>query len=248
MTDTYDLTNPITDALGDQHTLREVTMINHSSIARIEPLTNTSLPPGQTVLVRVIGDIGHEQLINQLQQINELKGFEVIGVTSVPVTNDVQVFSRLLNAVESSEKLTYTSGTLGNGLVGWTAVKPWEDGESIKFIVPALLLHQWLLIDMKATDAFDGDYDLYISFDRLTDGTTVLNYREADDPILLTAGDEVTVIRSGQMLVIDVNGQAITTQGYVNYSVPVDAFLRVTGYRTSTAPVPGPLSFTNIIA
>lgn len=116
MTETYDLTNPITDALGDEHTLREVTMTNHSTMTRIEPLTNTEIPAGQTVLVRVVGDIGHEQLISQIQQINELKGFEVIGVTSVAVGGG-----------GSSSQTSITNGTYKNGVltyIGGTVETP----------------------------------------------------------------------------------------------------------------------------
>lgn len=129
MTETYDLTNPITDALGDEHTLREVTMTNHSTMTRIEPLTNTEIPAGQTVLVRVLGDIGHEQLISQIQQINELKGFEVIGVTSVVVDggtdggnndgggNDDTSGALLINCLNQAGKLTYTGGTADFGSI-----------------------------------------------------------------------------------------------------------------------------------
>lgn len=129
MTETYDLTNPITDALGDEHIFREVTMANHSTMTRIETLTNTEIPAGQTVLVRVLGDIGHEQLISQIQQINELKGFEVIGVSSVVVSggtdggnndgsgNDDTSGTLLVNCINQARKLTYTGGTTDFGSI-----------------------------------------------------------------------------------------------------------------------------------
>lgn len=86
---TYDGTNPITDILGDLPTEREVTMTNQSTVARIEPLTNTQIPAGQTVLVNVIGDLAHAQLVKNIQQINAMSGFEVIGVASVVIGGDV---------------------------------------------------------------------------------------------------------------------------------------------------------------
>ena len=81
----YNGTNPITDILGDLPTEREVTMTGLSTLTRIEPLTNTQIPAGQTVLVNVIGDMAHAQLVKNIQQINALEGFDVIGVASVVV-------------------------------------------------------------------------------------------------------------------------------------------------------------------
>lgn len=91
---TYNGTNPITDILGDLPTEREVTMTGLSTLTRIEPLTNTQIPAGQTVLVNVIGNMAHAQLVKNIQQINALEGFEVIGVTSV-VMSDVNVVGGL---------------------------------------------------------------------------------------------------------------------------------------------------------
>jgi len=83
MPNVFDGTNPITDILGDEPTEREVTMENQSTMTIIEPLTNTQIPAGQTVLVRVIGDIAHSTLVKNIQQINALQGLEVVGLTSV---------------------------------------------------------------------------------------------------------------------------------------------------------------------
>ena len=88
MPNVFDGTNPITDILGDEPTEREVTMANQSTMTIIEPLTNTSIPAGQTVLVRVIGDMAHSTLVNNIQQINALQGFEVIGLTSVVIPDE----------------------------------------------------------------------------------------------------------------------------------------------------------------
>ena len=93
MPNVFDGTNPITDILGDEPTEREVTMENQSTMTIVEPLTNTQIPAGQTVLVRVIGDIAHETLVNNIRQINALQGLEVIGVTSVVIdSEDESVF------------------------------------------------------------------------------------------------------------------------------------------------------------
>lgn len=88
MPNVFDGTNPITDILGDEPTEREVTMENQSTMTIIEPLTNTQIPAGQTVLVRVIGDMAHSTLVNNIQQINALQGFEVIGLTSVVIPDE----------------------------------------------------------------------------------------------------------------------------------------------------------------
>jgi hypothetical protein len=81
-------TNPITDILGDQPTVRDVTIENQSRIMRIEPLTNAQLPPGETVLMRVTGDLAFSQIAANIEQINQLTGFEVIGMTAVIVPDD----------------------------------------------------------------------------------------------------------------------------------------------------------------
>ncbi|RYZ98088.1 MAG: hypothetical protein EOO68_14350 [Moraxellaceae bacterium] len=72
----------------------------------------------------MLGDIGHEQLINQIQQINELKGFEVIGVTSVAVddgtgggdTGRVPLeFDSIYAASYGAGKLSYSNSTIHLG-------------------------------------------------------------------------------------------------------------------------------------
>lgn len=101
----YNGTNPITDVLGDLPTEREVTMTGLSTLTRIEPLTNTQIPAGQTVLVNVIGNMAHAQLVKNIQQINALEGFEVIGVASVVVGSEEPTPTQLMliptGAIES---------------------------------------------------------------------------------------------------------------------------------------------------
>jgi hypothetical protein len=79
----YNGTNPITDILGDLATVRDVTMENQSRIMRIEPLTNTALPAGDTIVVRVTGDLAYSTIVANINQINSLAGLEVIGLASV---------------------------------------------------------------------------------------------------------------------------------------------------------------------
>lgn len=125
----FDGTNPILTIVGDEPTERDVSMTNNASIVKTELLTNTQLPPGQTVLVRVKGDMAFDQIISNLEQINAMNGFEVIGVTSVPVeeeSND-DPFA-FVNAQFYGENMQYTGGTIAfdyfNGLPAFAITTP----------------------------------------------------------------------------------------------------------------------------
>lgn len=74
----FDGTNPITDILGDEPTVRNVTLENTSRFAQTEPLTRTKLLPGQSKTVEVTGDLAYTQIMANIQQINSLAGYEMI--------------------------------------------------------------------------------------------------------------------------------------------------------------------------
>lgn len=88
MTDIYDLTNPITIAVGDNSTKREVTLKNNGSWPRIEPFTGIALPAGQTVVIQVVGDIGYDSLKAGVDDFNALKRHEVITISAEVVPDE----------------------------------------------------------------------------------------------------------------------------------------------------------------
>ena len=134
MPNVFDGTNPITDILGDEPTEREVTMENQSTMTIIEPLTNTQIPAGQTVLVRVIGDIAHSTLVKNIQQINALQGLEVVGLTSVVIADEPNLGLLLVptGADETADgeyqRFEWDGETLNSDNQGvWEANLPAED-------------------------------------------------------------------------------------------------------------------------
>lgn len=147
---TYNGTNPVTDILGDLPTEREVTMTGLSTLTRIEPLTNTQIPAGQTVLVNVIGNMAHAQLVKNIQQINALQGFEVIGLTSVVIPDEPVSGGLLLvptGATESVDgefqRFVWDGETLNSYNQGtWEANLPAEDrgaAYSIQMKMPVMV-------------------------------------------------------------------------------------------------------------
>lgn len=124
----FDGTNPILTIVGDEPTERDVSMTNNASIVKTELLTNTQLPPGQTVLVRVKGDMAFDQILANLEQVNALEGFEVIGVASVPVEDDNADPFTFINAQFFGENMAYTGGTIAfdyiNGLPAFAITTP----------------------------------------------------------------------------------------------------------------------------
>lgn len=80
---TFDGTNPILDAIGDDDTERDVTFVSNYHLTLTEPFTRTVIPPGETVELGVLGDIAYEQIVANVAQINALKKTEALTVTGV---------------------------------------------------------------------------------------------------------------------------------------------------------------------
>ncbi|MDF2417310.1 hypothetical protein GWP85_07245 [Acinetobacter beijerinckii] len=70
----YNGTNPLLDALGDEHIIRDVTLLNNDPSKIIEPLTGIHLGYLQPITIRVIGNAAFEQIKNNIDQLNSLKG------------------------------------------------------------------------------------------------------------------------------------------------------------------------------
>ncbi|ELY5684803.1 hypothetical protein ACPVCU_001773 [Acinetobacter baumannii] len=69
-----DGTNPIMDAVGDHPTERSITLQNNALSDITEPFTQVLVQAGQKVTFTLIGDEAHKQLLDNLDQINGLKG------------------------------------------------------------------------------------------------------------------------------------------------------------------------------
>ncbi|MDP4328664.1 hypothetical protein QCC54_18945 [Acinetobacter baumannii] len=69
-----DGTNPIMDAVGDHPTERSITLQNNGLSDITEPFTQVLVQAGQKLTFTLIGDEAHKQLLDNLDQINSLKG------------------------------------------------------------------------------------------------------------------------------------------------------------------------------
>ena len=198
---TYNGTNPITDILGDLPTEREVTMTGLSTLTRIEPLTNTQIPAGQTVLVNVIGDMAHAQLVKNIQQINALQGFEVIGLTSVVIPDEPVAGDLLLvptGATESADgefqRFVWDGGHAYEVAPEtfypiWHAELSAQDRQSeyqIKLKMPELTDDQAVNVfiteaDISLAGLLERDFNYFALELRANDGSTGLRLNIADD-------------------------------------------------------------------
>lgn len=87
MMNEFDGTNPILDALGDQPVIRDVSMLNKGATKKIEPLTGAHLQPGQTIEIRVTGEVAFNTIKNNIDQLNALNG-NLIEFESLIVEED----------------------------------------------------------------------------------------------------------------------------------------------------------------
>ena len=132
-------TNPLLDALGDQPTIRDVTINNNTSFKIVEPLTGLQI---QTeTIVRVHGEVAFQQIQNNIVQLNELKQQEAVTSTDV-IVNEQTAEWTLTNCAISNGVLSYTGGlaleegnTSAEPLPSLFATKPFNTGEELQFTV-----------------------------------------------------------------------------------------------------------------
>lgn len=106
-------TNPLLDALGDQPTIRDVTINNNTSFKIVEPLTGLQI---QTeTIVRVHGEVAFQQIQNNIVQLNELKQQEAVTSTDV-IVNEQNAQWILTNCAISNGILSYTGGIIENDI------------------------------------------------------------------------------------------------------------------------------------
>ncbi|MDM1021590.1 hypothetical protein QSV37_14940 [Acinetobacter sp. VNK23] len=83
----FDGTNPLLEALGDEPTVRDVTLFNQSYKKIIEPLTGVHIQPGQTAVIRVTGDAAFNTIKGNVDQFKALKDYDVLAM-SVELVED----------------------------------------------------------------------------------------------------------------------------------------------------------------
>lgn len=133
-------TNPILEALGDEPTIRDITINNNTSFKIVEPLTGLQI---QTeTIVRVHGEVAFQQIQNNIVQLNELKQQEAVTSTAVVVDDQPPASWSLTNCTVADGLLTYTGGlavedgnSSGEPLPSLFASKPFVAGEELLFIV-----------------------------------------------------------------------------------------------------------------
>lgn len=204
----FDGTNPILTIVGDEPTERDVSMTNNASIVKTELLTNTQLPPGQTVLVRVKGDMAFDQIMSNLEQINAFDGFEVIGVTNVPVEEGPNSPSfSFVNGEFVGEKIAYTGGEmniLSNDAPAFAVTTQLVKGKSYAFTMPSYSIN--------GVNVFT-DVGLYIS--QHSDPATAWNSKNdsiggyAIDTTTGGAQGGISVNKAGQGYIFQKNGSAL---------------------------------------
>ncbi len=77
----FDGTNPLLEALGDEPTVRDVTLFNQSYKKIIEPLTGIHIQPDQTAIIRVTGDAAFNQIKGNVDQLKALKDYDVLAMS-----------------------------------------------------------------------------------------------------------------------------------------------------------------------
>ena len=116
-------------------------MVNNAVEMLFEQLTDTSIPEGHVALVRIQNDVSYDQVMTNLEQVDVLPGFNVIGVTSIPNpdTSDWE----LTNCTYENGVLSWTEGQLDLGtenspdvVYGYHAGIQANIGDKLEMIVP----------------------------------------------------------------------------------------------------------------
>ena len=137
----FDGTNPLLEALGDESTVRDVTLFNQSYKKIIEPLTGVHIQPGQTAVIRVTGDAAFNTIKGNVDQLKALKDYDVLAM-SVDVVDEQPDGLTLTNATYDGAKLVYTDGTIDfnwpyNSNPALSLTKPLAENEEFSFELPS---------------------------------------------------------------------------------------------------------------
>lgn len=119
-------------------------MVNNAVEMLFEQLTDTSIPEGHVALVRIQNDVSYDQVMTNLEQVDVLPGFNVIGVTSIPNpdTSDWE----LTNCTYENGVLNWTEGQINLGTetapdlaYGYHAGITANIGDKLEMIVPDVM-------------------------------------------------------------------------------------------------------------
>lgn len=163
----FDGTNPILAALGDEPTLREVTINNNTSFKISEPLTGLEIKT-ETV-VRVRGEVAFQQIQNNIVQLNALKQQEAVTSTDIIVDEETSAWE-LTNCAISNGVLAYNGGLIEKDgsfpiqhVPALFASKSVEAGEELLFtVVPSSSNSLHIAFDMGTRSGEFSDFSAVV--------------------------------------------------------------------------------------
>lgn len=127
MTKVFDGTNPLTDALGDEHTPYDVVITNNSTAKYVESCSRTYVAAGEEVALTVIGEFAAQQVQKNIDQHNILRGREAVSVEVDVLTMTAPVVS-LVEDIDEDQTISDSENTgvftarstfeVGSALVG----------------------------------------------------------------------------------------------------------------------------------
>ncbi|NNP75912.1 hypothetical protein A7P54_05665 [Acinetobacter sp. Ac_3412] len=119
-------------------------MVNNAVEMLFKLLTDTHIPEGHIALVRIQDDLTYDQVMTNLEQVNILPGFTVLGVTSIP--NPDTSDWKLTNCTYENGVLTWTEGLIDLGTetspdlaYGYHAGITANIGDKLEMIVPNVM-------------------------------------------------------------------------------------------------------------
>lgn len=168
MMNEFDGTNPLLTALGDEPTVRDVTIKNHTSFKIVEPLTGLEIET-ETV-VRVHGEVAFQQIQKNIVQLNALKQQEAITSTDVIVEEQTPTLWELTNCSISNGVLAYSGGLMEKDgffpiqyVPALFASKSVEAGEELLFtVVPSSSNNMHIAFDMGTRSGDFSDFSAVV--------------------------------------------------------------------------------------
>lgn len=128
----YNGSNPLLDALGDEPSVKVISITNTSAYAVTEPLTQVLLKPNEVTIIQVTGAAALEQIISNLGQINALKANIIQHELHEPENSENSMVMRV------SEEADFVTLAIGGG----PFQIDWGDGTA-EFITEGYVTHEY---------------------------------------------------------------------------------------------------------
>ncbi len=128
----YNGSNPLLDALGDEPSVKVISMTNSSAYAVTEPLTQVLLEPHEVTVIQVTGAAALEQIISNLGQINALKANIIQHELHEPENSENAMVMRVS---EEADSVTLAIG-------GGPFQINWGDG-TVEVITEGYITHEY---------------------------------------------------------------------------------------------------------